>query len=123
MANLPKELQKELTEAGEVDAPASGCACTLIAVVNASGQLARGFRAVSSTKLALGEYQVIFNTNVRRCAYVATIGLANNAGGSAPGEITVIGLNGSPNGVFIHTYNSAGNPADRGFHLAVHCSP
>jgi hypothetical protein len=121
--NLPEELERELTEAGEVEAPTSGCACTLFAVVNANGTLARGFRAVSSSKLTTGRYQVIFNRDVSRCAFVATIGLSGSVGAATPGEITVVGRAGNPNGVFVTTHNSGGAFADNGFHLAVHCAP
>ena len=66
-------------------------------------------------------YEVIFNRDVRDCAYVATVGLSGSSGSSLPGEITVVGRAGAPNGVFITTHDSAGGPSDRGFHLAVHC--
>jgi hypothetical protein len=91
------------------------------AVVNANGTFARGFGVVGTSRLGLGTYQVIFNRNVRLCVYNATIGLAGAAGSSPPGEITVVGRATSVNGVFITTHNSAGAPADRGFHLHVVC--
>jgi hypothetical protein len=99
------------------------CACTLFAVVNANGTLARGFRAVSSQRFAVGRYAVNFNRNVRGCAYVATIGLSGSVGFSLPGQISVVGLFSNANGVFIAVSNSAGADADLGFHLAVHCRP
>src|SRR4051794_40503574 len=49
------------------------CACTLFAVVNPNGTIARGLGAVSAQRFAPGVYEVIFNRNVSRCAYVATI--------------------------------------------------
>jgi hypothetical protein len=121
-SNLPDAVQQALTAAA-AEAETHGCACTLFAVVNANGTLAFGFGAVSSTKLATGEYQVIFNRNVRDCAYVATIGLSGNLGGSPAGEIAVVGRFNNVNGVFVQTFTSAGVPADLGFHLAVHCRP
>lgn len=122
MSNLPEEAQVELT-AAVLEAETRGCACTLFAVVNANGTLAFGFGGVSSTKLATGEYQVIFNHNVRNCAYVATIGLSGNVGSSPCGEIAVVGRFNNVNGVFVQTWTNACVPADRGFHLAVHCRP
>lgn len=101
----------------------SGRACTLFAVVNANGILARGCGAISSRKvdLPVGAYEVIFDRSVRGCAYVATIGLSGNLGASATGEITVVGRFNNVSGVFLTTHNSMGQLADRGFHIAVHC--
>ncbi|MDG4829145.1 hypothetical protein O7627_07475 [Solwaraspora sp. WMMD1047] len=92
---------------------------TFFAVVNANGSLNRGFGVASSTRLALGQYQVLFSHDVTGSAYVATLGLSGSVGGSPPGEIAVVGRNGNPNGVFVQTFNSAGGAADRGFHLSV----
>jgi hypothetical protein len=95
---------------------------TLYAVVDASGTLARGHKAVSATRLGTGTYEVVFRKDVRRCAYVATIGLSGSAGASLPGEITVVGRSGNDRGVFLTTHSSGGASADLGFHLAVHCA-
>ncbi|GAA3754939.1 hypothetical protein GCM10022225_44670 [Plantactinospora mayteni] len=89
------------------------------AVVNANGTLARGFGAVSSTRLALGQYQVVFIQNVASSAFTATIGLTGSVGTSPSGEIAVVGRAGVPAGVFVQTWNSSGVPADRAFHLHV----
>lgn len=95
---------------------------TLWAVVNEDGTLARGFHAVSAAAAgSAGSYEVIFDRNVRNCAYVATIGLSGSSGTPGPGEIGVVGRNGNVNGVFVKTYDSTGAIATRGFHLAVHC--
>ena len=95
---------------------------TLFAVVDANGTLARGRRAVSATRLGTGAYEVVFRRDVRRCAYVATIGLSGSAGSSLPGEITVVGRAGNDRGVFVTTHSSGGASADLGFHLTVHCA-
>jgi hypothetical protein len=116
------EVQPAMAEAAEDD-DRRRCACTLFAVVNPDGSLARGFGAVSSQRLAAGQYEVVFNRNVTGCAYIATIGLSGSSGASPSGEITVVGRAGNANGVFLTTTDSAGNFADRGFHLAVHCPP
>jgi hypothetical protein len=119
--NLPEDALESATDTAADDS--SNCACTIYAVVNANGTLARGFRAVSSQKLAVGQYEVIFNRNVRNCAYVASIGLSGAVGASSPGEITVVGRFNNDRGVFVTTHNSAGAAADLGFHIAVHCKP
>jgi hypothetical protein len=94
----------------------------LYAVVNADGTLARGHRAVSATRLGTGQYEVVFRMDVRKCAYVATIGLSGSVGSSAPGEITVVGRFGNDRAVFVTTHSSGGAFADSGFHLAVTCA-
>lgn len=98
-----------------------GCACTLFAVVDANGSLGRNFRAFSSQRFSTGQYEVVFNRDVSGCAYVATIGNPGNDTIPLPGEIAVAGRLGDTDAVFIATYNSDGNLADHGFHLAVHC--
>lgn len=89
------------------------------AVVNANGTLARGFQAVSSTKLAVGQYQVLFSHDITGSAYVGTLGLTVAVGSSPSGEIAVVGRFGAPNGVFVQTFDSTGKAADRSFHLSV----
>jgi hypothetical protein len=91
--------------------------------VDANGSLQRGFRAVSSQRFSTGQYEVVFNRDVSRCAYVATIGDAGNNTIPPPGEIAVEGRSGEADAVFIATYDSNGNSNDRGFHLAIHCRP
>ncbi|ROO61622.1 hypothetical protein EDC02_3569 [Micromonospora sp. Llam0] len=114
--------EREQASIALVPATTSGMpptAQSFFAVVNANGTLARGFGAVSATRLATGTYQVVFSHNLTGSAYVGSIGLSGSVGASAPGEITVVGRAGIPNGVFIQTFTSAGVLADRGFHLAI----
>jgi len=99
-----------------------GGVSTSFAVVNADGTLARGRNAVSAARLGTGQYEVVFRKDVRKCAYVGTIGLSGSVGSSAPGEITVVGRFGNDRGVFVTTHSSAGAFGDLGFHLAVHCA-
>lgn len=122
--NLPEEAQEtQAPDVTEADAQSDDCACTFYAVVNADGTLARGFRAASSQRLAVGNYEVVFHRSVRNSAYVATIGLSGAVGAASPGEITVVGRFNNERGVFVTTHNSAGALADAGFHLAVHSRP
>lgn len=109
--------------AAEPGVAAPGCACTLFAVVNAAGNLVRGCGAVAAVHLAVGVYGVSFAQNVASCAWVATIGLPNNDGNLPPGVISVAG-GPAPNEVLVRTFDCHGcEPADRPFHLAVHCCP
>jgi hypothetical protein len=116
-----------VAQAGAVAAAESSAKCEspgpqhLFAVVDRDGKLRRGLYAVSSQKVDLpnGCYEVIFSRDVTHAAYVATIGSPEFSGIEQTGEITVVGRVGNPNGVFLTTTDSAGNFADRGFHLVV----
>jgi hypothetical protein len=89
------------------------------AVVRSNGTLARGFEAVSAANLGTGVYQVIFAHDITGSAYLGTLGLDTDSGESPAGQIAVVGRFGAPHGVFVETFDASGNPADRGFHLAV----
>jgi hypothetical protein len=89
------------------------------AVVNSNGTVARGHHAMRSDRLSLGHYEVIFDSNVRGGAYIATIGLSGSTQFSPPGQITVAGRLNNVNGVFITTSDASGKPTDMGFHLGV----
>ena len=88
--------------------------------VTSAGVLARGRNVSSAARTSEGRYQVIFNRDVRNCAFLATIA---DAGAAAPpqGEIGASALSSNVNGVAVRTENSGGNPADRPFHLIVPC--
>ncbi|MEU7399532.1 hypothetical protein, partial [Streptomyces albogriseolus] len=58
--------------------------------------------------------------NVANGVYVATIGRPDACCIPPGGEVSVAPRLSTPNGVFVETRNSAGVPADRGFHLVVH---
>jgi hypothetical protein len=90
------------------------------AVVTSAGILARGRGVSSATRIGTGRYQVIFNRDVRSCAYVATQGSAG-AVNPPSGSISVASLASNVNGVEVHTFSSAPNAADRSFHLLVNC--
>ncbi|RLP92296.1 MULTISPECIES: hypothetical protein [unclassified Micromonospora] len=93
---------------------------TTIVVVNANGTRARGVGTV--IKYGVGQYEVQFAYTVTNAVFVATIGRADACCVPPPGEISVSARLGTPNGVFVQTRNSAGTPADLGFHLVVHTS-
>ena len=90
------------------------------AVVGAGGQLVRG-RNASAARTGDGRYQVLFETNVRACAYHATVGGPTAAAPPANGQITVSSLGSNVNGVDIQTTGANGNNANRPFHLVVLC--
>jgi hypothetical protein len=89
------------------------------AVINGGGQLVRG-RNAQAARTGAGRYQVIFETNIRGCAYFATVG---GPSASAPpnGNVSVSSLGSNVNGVAVRTENGNGAAADRPFHLIVFC--
>jgi hypothetical protein len=92
------------------------------AVVDASGRAVRGRDISSVARTAEGSYQVIFNGNVRNCAYFATIGGPSASLPPSHGEIAVSSLGSNVNGVAVRTQNGGnGNQLDRSFHLIVMC--
>lgn len=96
----------------------------LWAVVNADGSLARaGCPGTTSDMLGGGGFEVIFPSNVRNCAYNASVGDSGSAIVPPSGEASVVGRAGNVDGVFVQTYNSAGTATPQAFHLAVHCAP
>jgi hypothetical protein len=95
------------------------------AVVAAGGQAVRGRGITSATRTGDGRYQVIFDADVRNCAYYATIGSPVAAGPPASGEVMVSSLESNVNGVDIRTNDgddpSPGAAVNRPFHLVVLC--
>jgi hypothetical protein len=98
---------------------------THFSVVNSGGQQVRGRGTTSVARTGPGRYQVIFNRDVRSCAYSATIGGPTAAAPPASGEITVSSLASNVNGVDVRTNDgddpNPGNPFNRPFHLLVLC--
>jgi hypothetical protein len=112
-----KQARAALSDVG-VQATAPGTVAW--AVVSSNGTLLRGSpEAVSATRYGPGEYQVLFNYDVSRKSYQATIGTTDQFNVPPAGEISVAPRLWTINGVFVQTRNSAGTPADRPFHLLV----
>lgn len=91
------------------------------AVVNAGGQQVRARGTTSAARTAEGRYQVIFDRDVRSCAYYATVGGPTAAVPPGNGLISVSSLASNVNGVDITTENQNGVNANRPFHLLVLC--
>jgi hypothetical protein len=92
----------------------------LWASVKSDGSTARGANVVNSTRLAAGQYEVVFDRDVHRCVFTATIG---TPGPIVPhlGTITVAGSATTNDGVLVQTLNAAGVSADMPFYLEVTC--
>lgn len=102
----------------------------MFAVVEGNGTWSRGYPSgdvYTSQRFSTGTYEVIFGTtNINSCGFIASLGTHNDFGQSPdypPGTVLVIGRAGNDAGVWVETYDSAGNLADHDFHLSVVCSP
>jgi len=100
------------------------CVREFWAVIERDASLVRGRNVFRTAKLGTGIYEVYFTGEVNNGAFVATIGRPGIAT-EPTGEIT-LALRCCPTspfeankGVWIQTFDSAGNPSDRSFHLIV----
>ncbi len=94
------------------------------AVVNGNGVLVRGRGQAAGDpagRSGEGIYQVIFNRDVRGCAYVATVGSPTVDAIPPSGQVTVASHPTNVNAVRVRTGNDAGVALDRSFHIAVIC--
>ncbi|MGH8910583.1 MAG: hypothetical protein ACRD0K_29825 [Egibacteraceae bacterium] len=101
--------------------------CPLFALVVGNGTLVRGCGALSSARIATGQFQVTFARDVSECAYAATIGLPTTPE-PEPGVLPPMGQimaspGSNPNDVLVATSNAAGVLENRPFHLVIHCCP
>jgi hypothetical protein len=95
--------------------------CQLFAVVDADGTLKRGQHVVSTRKLDVGTYEVIFARDVRRGVYLATPGGHGYTGMPVSAIAMVQGRANNPRGVLVYTENLTGIALSSGFHLLVIC--
>lgn len=95
----------------------------LWAVVEADGTLQRGHGAVSASQPeGAGTYVVVFNRNVRNCAFLATLGSSGHSGLPPFGQIGVVGRNGNKHAIFVTTFDSSGVLTNASFHVQVACA-
>jgi len=89
----------------------------LWAVLDQNGFLLRGKGVTGVSHLGIGRYEVTFNRDLSRCAYVAT---TNNAYSQA---LTIFTASGhlSARGVYVETKNQGGGLTDGPFNLVVTC--
>jgi hypothetical protein len=119
LAKTPKgnaEPVKESTATAEHYGPRE-----LFAVVDFEGNLKRGMHAVSSQRLDLGLYEVIFNRDVRRGVYLVSPGGHGYTGIPLPAVASAIGRATDPRGVLVYMCGLQGDPLACGFHLLVVC--
>jgi len=75
---------------------------------------------VQREKFATGGFNVIFDRDVSNCAYSVTIS-DPDSGDTLAGTVHAATDASNPDGVHVHTTDSAGNPADRDFMVEVFC--
>ncbi len=93
-------------------------------VINSTGAFVRGRGVVSSSRLANGLYQVVFNRQVGTCSYIATLGDPGAVNQPPTGFISVATDPVNGNAVRVRTRSQGpqgGAQADRPFHIAVSC--
>ena len=90
------------------------------AVISNVGAAVRNRGVTSSAQTGEGQYQVVFDRDVRNCVYAATLG-DESAAGAGNGQISVTSAAANVNGVRVVTRNSDGVNENRSFHLIVSC--
>ena len=94
----------------------------VFAVLDSNGTKLRGKAVASTSRLSTGVYDVRFNRNISKCAWTGTVGFGTFGGSTGAAMITISGRAGTNNGLFITTFNVAGNPTDLPFTTTVICS-
>jgi hypothetical protein len=118
--NAIKEQSLDASKLGQVPSAVAADGVVRHAVISDLGATVRGRGVASSAQTGAGQYQVIFDRDVRQCTYFATLG-DESASGPGTGQIAVTSAAANVNGVRVVTRDSAGTQANRSFHLLVNC--
>jgi hypothetical protein len=95
---------------------------THFAAVNRNGEmLARRGALVSFADSPNGDFKVIFDREIRNCAYVATLVNGTPVQGALRGQIGVGLAADDARALQVQTANASGNPTALPFHVAVLC--
>lgn len=93
------------------------------AVIDAAGNHVAGTGGLglsSSSRISVGNYEVLFRRVITLCVPVASIG--NRGFGSAHGHVDVVQRGGNNRGFFVQTKDTSGIAADLNFTLLVFCT-
>lgn len=117
-----KEERLTASKFGQVNSSKVADGVNRQAVVSATGALSRARGVTSSGRSggAAGEYTVVFNRDVRTCAYFVSIG-GTSTTGAGNGEIGSSSQSGNANAVHVSTADSDGVAADKPFHVIASC--
>jgi len=118
--NAIKEQALDASKLGQVPSSVVTDGVARHAVISDVGATVRGRGVASSAQTGTGQYQVIFDRDVRQCTYFATLG-DESASGPGTGQIAVTSAASNVNGVRVVTRDSDGTQANRSFHLLVNC--
>jgi hypothetical protein len=111
----------DASKIGQVPTASSAEGVVRHVVVASNGGAVRGRGVTSTARTGLGQYQAIFDRDVRSCTYFATLG-DESAAAPGTGQVSVTSAASNVNGVRVVTRNSAGDTlVDRSFHLMVSC--
>ena len=114
------EAKLEASKIGQVNSAIVADGVTRHAVISNVGATVRGRGTTASSQTGTGQYLVVFDRDVRGCTYLATLG-DESAAGPGNGQISVTSAAANVNGVRVVTRDSAGDVANRSFHLLVSC--
>jgi hypothetical protein len=118
--NAIKEQSLDASKLKQVPSAVLADGVTRQAVISNVGAAVRARGVASSAQTGTGQYQVVFDRDVRGCVYLATLG-DESASGPGTGQIAVTSAANNVNGVRVVTRNSDGTLADRSFHLMASC--
>jgi hypothetical protein len=118
--NAIKEQSLDVSKLKQVPSAAAADGVTRQAVISSAGATVRGRGTTSSAQTGTGQYQVVFDRDVRQCVYSATLG-DESASAPGTGQIAVTSEAANVNGVRVLTRDSTGTAANRSFHLIVSC--
>jgi hypothetical protein len=90
------------------------------AVVQDNGKLKRGVGAKNAKKLGKGEYQVVFENDIKNCAWVASIGLPGT-GDPFPGIISTALRKGNNKAIYVLTGDQKAFLENLAFSVIVTC--
>lgn len=110
----------DTTAATEEPAPPPAPAGVFAASVQQNGNLNRGISVSSTRRLGRGEYEVIFDSNIRNCIWVASIGLPGT-GNPSPGIISTALRNGNNRGIYVLTGDERAVLQNLAFSVIVTC--
>jgi hypothetical protein len=115
-----KEQSLDAGKIGQVPSSVAAEGVMRHAVISNVGVTVRSRGTTSSSQSGPGQYLVVFDRDVRNCVYTATLG-DESAAGPGNGQISVTSAATNVNGVRVVTRDSAGEFANRSFHLIVSC--
>lgn len=119
-ADGPAENVGETSRTAAVTVAALPVDAARFAVIDANANVVRGSAGVTAGLTGAGNVEVLFDRDIRNCAYTATIG-GRTTDVPGPGFLSVSQRANKPNGVFVSRYDRNGVKTSVPFHLAVTC--